>query len=183
MEKEELNEKTDEEIVGLVKEDKELYAEIMYRYGEKLMRYAFYITKDREKSADAVQNSFIKAFANLNNFNNKMKFSSWIYRIVHNESINEISRYNRETSIGEDDDFESEENLEAELSREEIRKEVGACLSNLPLKYSEPLSLHFIEEKSYEDITDILRLPIGTVGTRINRGKILLRKICRKIKN
>ena len=54
------------------------------------------------------------------------------------------------------------------------------CLNDMPIKYSEPLMLHFIEDSSYEDISDILRLPMGTVATRINRAKALMRKICQK---
>jgi RNA polymerase sigma-70 factor (ECF subfamily) len=50
----------------------------------------------------------------------------------------------------------------------------------MPLIYREPLSLFFIEEKSYEEISDILRIPTGTVGTRINRAKLILKKICQK---
>ena len=50
----------------------------------------------------------------------------------------------------------------------------------MPVIYKEPLSLFYLEEKSYEEISDILRIPMGTVGTRVNRGKILMKKLCQK---
>ena len=52
----------------------------------------------------------------------------------------------------------------------------------MPVIYREPLSLYFLEEKPYEEISDILRIPVGTVGTRINRAKVLMKKICQKTK-
>jgi RNA polymerase sigma-70 factor (ECF subfamily) len=58
---------------------------------------------------------------------------------------------------------------------------VGQCLADMPLLYSEPLSLYFIEEKSYQEISDILKIPMGTVAVRINRGKQIMKKLCKKI--
>ena len=85
----------DQEIVDLIRtKDKELYSELVKRYEDKLMRYALSIVGNEQKAADVVQQSFIKAYVNLQSFNLKKKFSSWIYRIVHNEAINEIKKYN-----------------------------------------------------------------------------------------
>lgn len=177
------NEKlSDEEIVERVRSsDQELYAVIIERYQSKLLRYATNVLKDEYKATDVVQESFIKAFVNLHSFNAKMKFSSWIYRIVHNEAINALAKHRHEVPMPEDVDFESGEDIVDNLSKEEIRERVSNCLSQMPHLYSEPLSLFFLEEKSYEEISDILRIPIGTVGTRINRAKSLMKKICQTI--
>ena len=59
---------------------------------------------------------------------------------------------------------------------------IKMCLDEISLKYREPLGLHYLEEKSYKEIGDILRMPIGTVGTRINRGKLLMKRLCKKRK-
>jgi RNA polymerase sigma-70 factor (ECF subfamily) len=176
---EELSELSDEELVDYVRtKDQEVYRVLVLRYQEKLIRYAKYLTRDEMKAADVVQNSFIKAYINLNNFKNKLKFSSWVYRIVHNEAVNELKRYKNELPILDDMDFESNEGIENDFIKKEEKNEVRKCLSKLPLKYSEPLTLLFLEEKSYEEISDILQLPIGTVGTRVNRAKKLMKKIC-----
>jgi RNA polymerase sigma-70 factor (ECF subfamily) len=173
----------DEQIVEMVRtKDKEAYLEIVLRYQEKLLRYARYLIQDKTKAADAVQESFIKAFINLNSFDVKMKFSSWIYRIVHNEAMNIINKSKKQLPLLENVDFDSGKNPELDLSKKETQERVNKCIDQMPLMYSEPLSLYYLEEKSYEEISDILRLPIGTVGTRINRAKVIMKQICQNIK-
>lgn len=172
---------SDEEIVNEVRsKDQELYSIIVERYQNKLLRYADNLIKDEDKALDVVQDSFIKAFINLNGFDIKKKFSSWIYRIVHNEAINIAKKFQRELPIPDDVDFRSNENVEENYESKEIVAKVNKCLGQIPLLYSEPLSLYYLDEKSYEEISDILRVPMGTVATRISRAKIIMRKICQK---
>lgn len=172
---------SDEEIAEKVRtSDKNLYATIVDRYQKKLIRYANNFTKDENKAVDIVQESFIKAFINLNSFNTEKKFSSWIYRIVHNQAINIGKEHQKETPLLEDWDFESNENIEDEFEKKETKEEVARCLENISLLYSEPMTLYYIEEKSYEEISDILKIPMGTVATRINRAKKIMRKLCKK---
>ena len=171
--------KTDEEIVELVRnENKELYAQIIKRYQDKLIRYAEYLIGDHDKASDAVQDSFIKAYINLNGFDVKKKFSSWIYRIVHNEAINLIDKNKKTVKLDPDIDFDSGVNIEDTYIKEELVSHAQNCLEAMDINYREPLSLYYIENKSYEEISDILRLPMGTVAVRINRAKVILKKIC-----
>ena len=173
---------TDEEVVEKVREsDKDLYAALIERYQNKLLHYANSLVKDQDKAADIVQNSFIKAFVNLNSFNIKNKFSSWIYRIVHNEALNLLKKYPGETPLLDDVDFKSDEDIEENLIRSETKLQVEKCLKEIPILYSEPLSLYYIDNKSYEEISDILRIPMGTVAIRISRAKKLMKNICQKI--
>jgi RNA polymerase sigma-70 factor, ECF subfamily len=170
---------TDEELVKyIILEDKELFIELVLRYQDKLYRYAYSLARDNHKATDIVQNSFIKSFVNLNSFNPDFKFSTWIYRIVHNEALNEIKKNKNEIEIPDDFDIISDEDIESNFDQNEIGLRVRQCVSLMPIKYSEPLTLFYLEEKSYDEISDILRIPIGTVGTRINRAKILMKKIC-----
>ena len=178
-----LSKLSDEQLVDYIREkDKEAYVEIINRYKEGLIRYAAYLTGDNDSASDAVQEAFIKAYINLNGFNTKKKFSSWIYRIVHNEAMNLLRKDNKELPMFKDVDFKSGVNLEEELIKKELQAHARYCLSRMPLIYREALSLYFLEERSYEEISDILRIPIGTVGTRINRAKVLMKKICQKTK-
>jgi RNA polymerase sigma-70 factor (ECF subfamily) len=160
--------------------DQELYSVIIDRYQKKLIRYAYNLIKNEDKAVDIVQESFIKAFINLNNFDIEKKFSSWIYRIVHNQAINIVKKYNKETPLLENWDFESDDNIESDFEQKEIKENIEKCLKEISLIYSEPLSLYYIDEKSYEEISDILRIPMGTVATRINRAKKLMKNICQK---
>lgn len=179
---EDLKKQTDEQVAEYVRaQDQEAYLELVLRYQEKLLRYAKALSRDEAKAADIVQNTLIKAFVNLNSFDVTKKFSTWIFRIAHNEAIDEIKRKKHELPMLEDLDFDSPEDLEGIIFQKEEIKMVHDCLTEMPLMYSEPLELLFLEEKSYEEISDILRLPIGTVGTRISRAKKIMRKLCQKI--
>lgn len=174
---------SDEQLVKYVqKQDKEAYAEIIKRYQEKLMRYTTYLTQDDDKAADVVQETFIKTYVNLKSFDTKKKFSSWIYRIAHNEAMNILNKDKKQLPLKENIDFDSGVDLEDDFVREELQIKAQDCLKRLPVLYREPLTLYFLEEKSYEEISDILRMPIGTVGTRISRAKVLMKKICQKTK-
>lgn len=170
---------SDEIIVEQIRSvDQELYVLLVERYQHKLLRYAQSLMHDEHKATDVVQEAFIKAFINLQGFNTQKKFSSWIYRIVHNEAMNSIKKYQKEVSLPEDFDFASNENIEADFEQKELVVAVQARLQELPLIYAEPLALRYLEEKSYEEISDILHLPMGTVAIRINRAKILMKHLC-----
>lgn len=173
---------TDEKVVELIRKgNKEIFTVIIERYQEKLLRYAYGLLGD-DGAQDAVQNAFIKVYVNLNGFNVNKKFSSWIYRIVHNEAMNLVIKERRKISLDENWELDSGVNMEDELIKKELAENARKCLQEIPLEYSEPLTLFYLESKSYEEIGDILRLPVGTVGTRINRAKKLLKRICQKNK-
>jgi len=182
-----MDSKTDEEIVEMTREgEPEAYTELVRRYQDKLLRYTGSIIKNNEMAEDAVQNTFIKAYENLQGFNTGKKFSSWIYRIAHNEAVNKIKKNERKSPVSLKDLFEefleSKVNIEQEYEKKELDKNVRRCLQKLPIKYADVLALFYIENKSYEEISDILRIPTGTVGTRINRGKNKLKETCIKLK-
>lgn len=174
---------TDEQVVKLVLAgNQEQYREIVGRFHAKLLRYAITLIGNKDKAEDVVQETFIKAFVNLQSFDPTKKFSSWLYRIAHNEAINNIRKYHREVSLEENEllvgKMASSQNVLKEVIKNENGLAIGECILKLPPKYSEPLELFYIGEKSYEEISDILRLPISTVGVRINRAKQMAKKIC-----
>ncbi len=179
---------SDEELVEKIRsEDNELYAEIVRRYQQKLYHYLRYLTNRPSEAEDLLQNVFIKAYRNLFGFDTKKKFSSWIYRIAHNEGINFLKKTARKKQIS----LESLENIgfspkskadsvEDVFIKKEIRERVKQCLDELEARYREPLVLYYFEDKSYREISDILRVPTKTVGTFIFRGKRILKAICEK---
>ena len=174
---------TDEELVAQVRtKDKEMYAEIVKRYEPKLLRYATSLLQDRDKAMDVVQETFIKAYINLNGFQTSKSFSSWIYRILHNEAMNALKKNKREIRLPDDFDSADTESLDHELTTEETIAMVRKCVGRLPVKYAEPIALFYLEEKTYEDISNILRIPAGTVGVRINRAKKIMRRICQEMR-
>lgn len=176
----------DKEIVQKSLEDLEYFACLYDRYGSKLLRYIKKISfANDEEAEDILQEAFIKIWRNLNEFDNSLKLSSWLYRIVHNETI---SYCRKKRSFGKDntlildenhiEDFHTEMDLEADP---EYKYEITAkILNQLPMKYREPIILQFFEKMSYEEISDILKIPEGTVAVRINRAKKLFKKIAEK---
>ncbi len=147
------------------------------RYQEPLLRYVRYLGAINNDE-DIVQDTFIKVYQNINSYDKNKKWSSWLYRIVHNTAISAL-RTNRFTLPWEDylDRIiknDPIDNIDSDLKKEQVKK----CLSQLSLIYREPLALYYLEDKSYTEIMDILRLPMGTISARINRAKLQMRKLC-----
>jgi len=177
--------KTDEELVILALENQGNFLYLIKRYENKLMRYIIRISSfDEEKTRDVLQDIFIKVYQNLNNFDLDLKFSSWIYRIAHNQVISEYRKdlARPEYTPGEENEemllnIKSNLDIENDIDLDILRKNIFQVLSKLDLKYREVLILKFLEEKDYKEISDILKKPMGTVGTLINRAKIQFKKI------
>jgi RNA polymerase sigma-70 factor (ECF subfamily) len=172
---------SDEEIVKIVREkDQELYGEIIRRLEAKLTRYVRRFINDTDEAQDVLQEVFIKAFRNLYSFDLKRKFSSWIYRIAHNEALNHLKKNSgRVISLSEQEYriIDEKLDLKKEIETAADHVQINNALEKLKEKYREPLILYFFEDKSYEEIGDILHLPTSTVGTLIARGKKQLKEI------
>ncbi len=179
---EKMEDKTDEELVRLVLDNKtEVFGVLASRYEKKLLRYGRKFLYNYENIEDAVQNVFIKAYVNIRGFDVKKKFSSWIYRIAHNEFINLVKKNKKEPLLFFDPDtifsFAGKNNLLKEIEREEEKEEIEEHLNKLKVKYREPLVLYYFEEKDYYEISDILKIPVSTVGTRLKRGRNEIKKL------
>ncbi len=177
--------KSDEELAELLKTDDDALAEIIDRYQEKLDRYIRRISNiNKEDREDALQEVFLSVYENINSYDSSFKFSSWIYRITHNKVIS-LWRKNKNTnqnvSLEEnllllEQSLKEENNILKQLEEKENAKIINKALESLPVKYKEPLVLYFIENKSYEEISDILQMPVSSVGTRIRRAKEKIKK-------
>jgi len=171
---------SDEELVRYIqKNNGQGFEEIIERYQKKLLRYALNLCRDSETAEDIVQDTFIASYQNINGFNVKRKFSPWIYRIAHNKAINELRKAKRTTSINDISELPSPEDLnqiEEKLDNKKSKKILINDIASLPLKYQEVIILRFFEDKNYEEISDILKIPRNTVGVRIKRGLERLRK-------
>jgi RNA polymerase sigma-70 factor, ECF subfamily len=175
---------TDEEIIEFVKENKECYAVLVERYEEKLTRYVKRISNmTKESIEDILQSVFLKTYVNLNSFDNRNKFSTWIYRIAHNETVNywrKNSKGNHFVSLDENDFWKNiipdNGDMGYEVAQRIDGNKVRLALENLIGNQKEALSLRFIDQLNYQEIADKLEKPIGTVGTLINRGKKVLQE-------
>jgi RNA polymerase sigma-70 factor (ECF subfamily) len=175
-----LSKKSDEELALFMQQNNGQGIEVVIdRYQGKLLRYVTGITKDPDKSEDVVQETFISVFKNINSFDIARKFSSWIYRIAHNKAISEIRKHSflgLEAAFNVPGVENLDQTITKELDKEKTKKLILAQVNFLPLKYRETIQLRYLEEKSYEEISDILRISINTVGVRIKRGLEKLKK-------
>lgn len=172
---------SDEELVAIVRDqDQEKFAELVRRYEKKLVRYAQFLVNDHDMAIDIVQESFIKAFQNLRSFDQKKRFSPWMYRIVHNQAVNSIRSKRSIISIDlhqwVEDFFERPETPDEVYDKKEIAEGLKKKLDHLPVKYRSVLTLYYYEEKDYMEISEILRIPMNTVATWLRRGRNLLAK-------
>jgi RNA polymerase sigma-70 factor, ECF subfamily len=169
---------TDEEIMLRVINERELFGCIVERYEEKLLRYIKRLMPGIQEDADDVlQEIFIKAYVNVRGFDPDLKFSSWVYRIAHNEAINWLRKKKTRPQTIElgDEDFQTfaQSSEIAVHTKEHLlsKDAVARVLALVSEKYRTVLVLRFIEAKSYEEISDILTVPPGTVATLIFRAK------------
>lgn len=176
-------ETTDEIIARQVQAgEAEAFGELVGRYQEKMIRYGRKFLRGYADIEDAVQEVFIKAYQNINSFDASKKFSSWIYRIAHNEFINMIKKKGREPLPFFDPDTLWPHPLSHDLTddgikRSETKAAVESGLDKLAPKYREILVLYYLQELSYQEIADVLRIPIATVGVRLKRGREALKKL------
>lgn len=172
---------TDEELVLLVlRGDTASFEEIVSRYEKKLLLYLRYLIGANDEASDLLQNVFTKAFEHLKDFDVKRKFSPWIYRIAHNESVNYLKKqsYRRlvdwETITDSKDKLnmidERETPLETQM-RDEARIAVRKALNALQKKDREILKLRYYLDKSYAEMSAILDVPENTIASRLSRAK------------
>lgn len=179
----------DEVVVTLTLSDPDQYGILMERYEAKLKRYITRLgVRNPDDQLDVLQEIFIKAYRNLNGFDTGMSFSSWMYRIAHNEAIS----WYRKRHVRPEGHLiaDSNEILEflgskeegIEISHDQLlnAEELQRALAAIDEKYREPLILRFFEHKEYDEISDILQIPIGSVGTLLHRGKKQLAGVLNK---
>lgn len=169
--------KTNEELVKLVLDNQNYFLCLMKKYEDKLLRYIIRISGFRKEDAeDLLQDIFIKVYQNLRDFDPDLKFSSWIYRIAHNHVISEYRKrkIRPEKILSEEDDwqhFVSCIDVENDIDNKINREVINNILDKIDIKYREVLILNFLEGYEYKEISDILKKPMGTVATLLNRAK------------
>jgi len=185
--REKLPQKKDEEIAYLVQSGEiESFSILIKRYEEKIRRYARKFLADHEDINDVLQEIFLKAYKNIKSFDRKRKFSTWFYRIAHNELINALKKKKKFLPLFDFDVFLPsllwDRTLEQNIDRGEMTQIIDKCLDKLEPKYREPIVLYYFENLSYQEIAEILEIPVSTVGIRTKRAKEKMKKICQKLK-
>ena len=181
---------TDEELIKKFQEgDVGAYNQLVYRYKDRLLNFIYRYLNDIDRSEDLVQDTLLKLYTHKNSYKEIARFSTWIYTIAANFartelrkikrrktfSVTELSREDREFIIASTDVGPGEENL-----AQYFEKNVQRALADLPDDFKTIIILRDIQELSYDEISKIVKVPLGTVKSRINRGRVKLQELLKK---
>lgn len=188
-----------EEDAALIKRalrgDQTAFRRLRHKYYDAIYNTIYRMIRDKEEVADLTQEAFIKAFTSLASFNEEYAFSTWLFKIATNNSIDYIRRKKLQTfSIdkpieSKDSDYtfeipDSTYEADNELILGQRKKFLDDAISSLPPRYRQVIILRHVEEKEYQEIADLLKLPLGTVKAHIFRARELLYKKLRdKMRN
>lgn len=173
---------TDAQLVTRTLENPDNYTLIIDRFEEPILRYIVRMTwVSHEEAEELAQIIFIKAYRSLNGFDIRLKLSSWLYRIAHNMCVDYLRKNSKKNhlSLDAEDEYSqaliekiaSTDDVSFQLSEEAEKEWVHSIIRMLPEKYRVVLLLYFLEDKSYDEISDILQIPVSTVWTLLNRAK------------
>jgi RNA polymerase sigma-70 factor (ECF subfamily) len=182
---------SDVEVVALAQQGKEAaYRELLARYERPVFSLIFRMVRDRETAEDLSQETFIKVLNNIDRYSPDFKFSSWLFKIANNLTIDHLRRRHLDTiSIEGAPDAVTAESARAtsiviasanqsplaELESRELGASIERAIAQLRPEYRACIMLRHVEDRSYEEIAEIVKLPLGTVKTYIHRARHELR--------
>lgn len=180
---------SDEDLMAQAAEGSErAFRELVSRYQSRVINLVSRLLNDREASDDISQEVFVRVYLHRKNYRRGAKFSTWLFTIAANLAKNEIRRRRRRRNWSSLDELQEtlrdsslqlmdpRANREHEVETRQIQAMVGAAISTLPERYRLALVLRDIEGLPYEEIAQVLRIPGGTVRSRINRARLMLKK-------
>ena len=162
------------------------FEELVRRYQRPIVGYVFRMLGDYDSSLDVTQEVFIKVYNSLHRYSSDYKFSTWLYRIAHNATIDHIRRNSANTQSIETDSADGSYQLqiesrdpspEKERERKEWKAEIEAVVKRLPTAYRELILLRHSQDLSYDEIAEVTGLPLGTVKNRLFRAREMMREI------
>lgn len=175
---------TDEQLIARFQTgDEQAYVELVNRYRDRLMNFVFQFLGDMEQSEDVVQDTMLKLFEKKHYYREIAKFSTWIYTIARNLANTELRKRKRRkvTVLSQMTRDEREYELPAiqpetgqEVQNEYAAKQIQIAIHALPEHFKTVIILRDIQELSYDDISSIVGVPLGTVKSRINRARLQL---------
>jgi len=173
---------TDEKLIARFQDgDINAYNELVHRYKDRLLNFVFRYFNNREQAEDVVQDTMIKLYTHASYYKNIAKFSTWIYTIAKNNALTELRKNKRKQTVslwtneGKPIDIEmKDESLEQTVYNKMAVEELNKYLDEIPENFRIAVVLRDFQELSYEEISKILEIPLGTIKSRINRGRIQL---------
>jgi len=183
---------SDEELIARFQDgDEQAYVELVNRYRNRLMTFVYRFVNDMEKAEDIVQDTLMKLYTHRHYYRNIAKFSTWIYTIAGNFAKTELRRKKRHkvtnlSQMGFDDREYQLPSVEPETGETAqghfAEKKIQMAIQELPLHFRTVVILRDIQELSYEEISKIVDVPLGTVKSRINRARLQLQQSLKEFK-
>tara|TARA_B100001057_G_scaffold109870_1_gene107860 strand:+ start:5942 stop:6517 length:576 start_codon:yes stop_codon:yes gene_type:complete len=177
-------------IIDLVKKgDVKAFDILVVKYQDRLVYSVYKFCNDFELSQDIAQEAFVKAFRNIDKFRGDSSFYTWIYRIAINTAKNYFSNKSRGAETYNEDILDNalsdmslnSDNPETLLAAEEMKDAINQAFQNLPDEIRSTLSLREYDGLSYEEISKVQNCPIGTVRSRIFKGRELINETFSKL--
>ena len=175
---------TDEQLIARFQSgDERAYIELVNRYRDRLINFVYPFLGDFEQAEDVVQETMLKLYEKKHYYREIAKFSTWIYTIARNLANTELRKKKRRKTthisrMTKDDrqyDIPAvQADLNQNLQNEFIRERIHAAIKELPEHFKNVIILRDIQELSYDDISNIVGVPLGTVKSRINRARLQL---------
>ncbi len=155
----------------------EAFATLVARYDRAVYHLAFRTLHDVEEAKDATQEAFFKAYRSLRTFKTGAKFSTWIFSIVYHACCDRLNRRKRYSNEELPERADPGPGPEREAIALDEARRLRAAIDALPEKYRTVITLYHLQGKQYEEIAEVLGLPMGTVKTHLFRAKEQLRKL------
>jgi RNA polymerase sigma-70 factor (ECF subfamily) len=167
--------------------DATAFSELLRRYEGKIFRLALHITQNREDAEDVLQETFLKAYEHLDQFQGQSKFYTWIVRIAVNQALMKLRKRKSDRSVSLDDTIDTgedtvareiagwDENPEQQYSREELSRILGGAVDDLAPIYRAVFVLRDVDELSTEETAEALGLSVPAVKSRLLRARLQLR--------
>ena len=177
---------SDEDLIKRFQDgDEQAYVELVNRYRDRLMNFVYRFTSDSEQSEDIVQETLIKLYTHKHYYKKIAKFSTWLYTIAANYAKTElrkkknrkITNLSQMSSDEKDYDLPSvQPDTDQLIESEYLEKRIQSAINTLPLHFKTVIVLRDVQELSYDEISNIVEVPLGTVKSRINRARLQLQK-------
>lgn len=188
-----MQEQDDQLIANALQGDQKAYEALLVRHNKAIFHVILKIVRNNEEAQDLVQETFMKAFNALASYRSEYRFSTWLYKIAANCAIDFV-RKKRIEALSLDKPIETKDGQvefevpdtswdpEQDLVRKQKLKSIDEAIDSLPAKYREVIIYRHRDDKPYEEIAGILRVPVGTVKARIFRARELLKKKLKSIR-
>lgn len=173
-------ERSDRELVTLAQASPRAFALLVERYWRRLYAFVKHLYfMEHEEIEDVLQETFLKIYRHIQGFDDSFSFSTWAYQITRNCAIDHLrkKRVRPQTVVLTDEEWERVRVLTREAQERPFEREaLLKAIESLPLRYREPFTLFYLEEKTYEEMVDILKKPKGTIASLVSRAKTLVRE-------